>query len=66
MAEARDRERLGEALDEAEHDRLKVGDGMHRGRAGYSARWPAGPVANQAKTKHPSARTSAASPCFTW
>src|ERR671935_2494912 len=47
-------------------DRMREGVGYRGCASGLAEVRSRGPVANQAKTKAPSATTSAAMPCFTW
>ena len=66
MTEARDREQLGHALEQPEHDALEVGDRMHSGGVGRLGSRFFGPVLNQAKARQASPTRKAAMPCFTW
>ncbi len=63
VPEARDREQLGDALQEPEDDRPRVRDQRGEDQAVLER---FGPVRNQANTKHASPTRNAAMPCFTW
>ena len=64
VAEARDREKLGDALEQAEEDRLPVRD--ERRRDGQVGDVRFSPVWNHAYTRHAAPSRNAAIPCLTW
>ena len=59
VPEARDRKRLGDALERAEDRPLEVGDGVHERLRLAGGGRVEGPVWNQAKTKQPMPRMRA-------
>ncbi len=66
VAEARDREELGHALEQSEEDGLPVGDERGEDQAASSLAGCLLPVWNQAKIRSASPTRNAAIPCFTW
>src|SRR5204862_1203881 len=63
VAEARDREELGDALQEPQDDRLGIGDQLG---GDHSAVVRFGPLRNHANTRQATPSRKAAIPCFTW
>ena len=64
VPEARDREQLGDALQQPENDRLRVRDQVGEDHVSAVERF--GPVWNQAKAKQARPTRNAAMPCLTW
>ena len=64
MPEARDREQLGDALQQPQNDRLWVRDQVCEDHVSAVERF--GPVWNQANAKQARPTRKAAMPCLTW